>query len=64
MKQNDSIVIERTANGFTVREMHRDNVAISSRELLVFNEMGYASGAGDERPCLLTWLEAHFRDSL
>ena len=62
MNKNDTIVIERAGNGFMVRQHTHTNGTYKTTDVLVFNNMGWASSAGDGTECLLTWIERHFRD--
>lgn len=61
MRPGDTIVIEAVENGWLVRMDYPRDAPWCVREFIVFNDMGYAAGAGDEcRDCLLKFIERHF----
>ena len=60
IQDGETITILRTANGWLVRRQIFPGDAVMEGDCLVFNEMGYASSAGDGKECLLTFIAKHF----
>lgn len=65
MKQGEGIIIERAANGWMVRSFMLGMHVNATTDLLVFQDMGYASGSGAENKktedCLLGFIAQHFQ---
>jgi hypothetical protein len=64
MNKNDTVVIRKVGNGFIVEPWGPPHIAMAISEMLVFNEMGFASGVGESgsTPCLLKFIEGHFTE--
>ncbi len=64
MNKDDSIIIERVANGYQVRPATLPGELVCVRDTMVFQDMGYASGTGElgVRECLLTFIAKHFSE--
>ena len=63
IQPSETIIIERVGNGFILRPFQNEPrcVVRSTEDVLVFNEMGWASSPGNGEPCLLSFIEKHFR---
>jgi hypothetical protein len=59
IKNGESIVIHKVENGYIVEALEDD-----MDRVLVFNDMGYASGTRDDSnvPALLKFIEQHFSE--
>lgn len=65
MRKDESIAIERTANGYQVRLLSGNGNMICISEIMVFQTMGYASGPGDgikTDDTLLGFIANHFTE--
>lgn len=64
MNKNETIIIERVANGYLVRPLGRPQYETTDiRDILVFQDMGYASAQQDYQPTentLLGFIAEHF----
>lgn len=63
MNPNDSVTIERVANGWQVWVFHPGSACYSISDVMVFQDMGFASAARDGQKTedsLLGFIEAHF----
>jgi hypothetical protein len=62
MNKDDAIIIERTANGYQVRQLDHSNM-ICIKDIMVFQDMGFASSMRDyqdSEDTLLGFIEKHF----
>ena len=65
MDKDEPIIIERTANGYQVRQMSGAGVMARIEDILVFQMMGYASGPGEyirTEETLLGFIADHFSE--
>lgn len=65
LNNNETIVIRRVGNGFQVSPDYEHGRCISLADVMVFQDLGYASSGKDQcKPGgeLLTWLADHFAD--
>lgn len=65
MNKNSSVVIERVANGYQVRPLYGAGDCFCLLDLMVFQDMGFASAARDYQSTedtLLGFIESHFRE--
>ena len=65
MEKDEPLVIERTANGYQVRPMCGRGDMVCVRDIMIFQDMGYASATRDYQKTedtLLGFLASHFTD--
>lgn len=67
MQKDDALVIERVANGYTVRPLAGRGDVVCVTDIMVFQMMGYASGPGEyikTEDTLLGFLAQHFTEGM
>lgn len=64
IEKNSPIVIERAGNGFVVRPLGEKEYAQWLADILVFNDLGYASQARDygSNTSLTVFVASHFNE--